>query len=41
MKKTRNRYSPDFKAEALALANRVGATAAARDLNLQASQLYQ
>lgn len=41
MKKTRNRYSSDFKTEALALADRVGATTAARELNLQTSQLYQ
>jgi transposase len=41
MKKTRNRYSPEFKAEALALADRIGATAAARELELQTSQLYQ
>ncbi|GHB34554.1 transposase [Salinicola rhizosphaerae] len=41
MKKTRNRYSPEFKGEALALADRVGATTAAREPSLQTSQLYQ
>lgn len=41
MKKTRNRYSTEFKDEALALADRIGATTAARELHLQTSQLYQ
>lgn len=41
MKKTRTRYSHDYKAEALALADRVGISAAARELGLQPSQLYQ
>ncbi|WIX33916.1 IS3 family transposase [Salinicola sp. JS01] len=41
MKKTRTRYSQDYKAEALALADRVGISAAARELGLQSSQLYQ
>lgn len=41
MKKTRTRYSQDYKAEALALADRVGISAAARELGLQPSQLYQ
>ncbi|MCE8019226.1 transposase [Halomonas sp. MCCC 1A11036] len=40
-KKTRTRYSQAYKAEALALADRVGASAAARELGLQPSQLYQ
>lgn len=41
MKKTRTRYSQAYKDEALALADRVGASAAARELGLQPSQLYQ
>lgn len=41
MKKTRTRYSQDYKAEALALAERVDISAAARELGLQPSQLYQ
>ncbi|MGQ7249300.1 IS3 family transposase [Halomonas sp. V046] len=41
MKKIRTRYSQDYKAEALALADRVGISAAARELGLQPSQLYQ
>lgn len=41
MKKTRTRYSQVYKDEALALADRVGASAAARELGLQPSQLYQ
>ena len=41
MKKSRTRYSQDYKAEALALADRVGTNAAARELGLQPSQLYQ
>jgi transposase len=41
MKKTRTRYSQAFKDEALALADRVGISAAARELGLQPSQLYQ
>ena len=39
-KSTRNRFSPAFKQEALALADRVGAAEAARQLCLQAAQLY-
>jgi transposase len=39
-KKTRKQYSREFKAEALALAERVGVSAAARDLGLHESQLY-
>ena len=39
-KLSRNRYSPAFKQEALALADRVGAAEAARQLGLQAAQLY-
>lgn len=41
MKKTRTRYSQACKDEALALADRVGSSAAARELGLQPSQLYQ
>ena len=41
MKKTRACYSQTYKGEALALADRVGASAAARELGLQPSQLYQ
>ncbi|MBY6112819.1 IS3 family transposase, partial [Halomonas sp. DP1Y21-3] len=41
MKKTRTRYSQVYKDEALALADRVGASAAPRELGLQPSQLYQ
>ncbi|MDI5920890.1 IS3 family transposase [Halomonas sp. LR5S13] len=41
MKKTRTRYSQAYKDEALALADRVGTSAAARELGLQSSQLYQ
>ncbi len=37
---TRNRFSPAFKQDALALADRVGAAEAARQLGLQAAQLY-
>lgn len=39
-KQTRRRYSPEFKAEALALAARVGVSEAAAQLELQTSQLY-
>lgn len=41
MKKTRARYSDAYREEALALVDRVSVTAAARDLALQPSQLYQ
>ncbi len=41
MKKTRARYSDAYREEVLALADRVGAAAAARELGLQPSQLYQ
>lgn len=41
MKRTRTRYSQAYKDEALALADSVGASAAARELGLQPSQLYQ
>lgn len=39
-KKARRKHSPEFKSEALALADRVGVTEAARQLKLQPSQLY-
>lgn len=39
-KQARRRYSPEFKAEALALAARVGVSEAAAQLELQTSQLY-
>lgn len=39
-KQTRNRYSPEYKLEALALSERVGVGAAARQLGLNESQLY-
>jgi len=38
--KTRKQYTREFKAEALALAERVGVAAAARELGLHESQLY-
>lgn len=38
--KSRRRHSEDFKAEALALASRVGVSEAASQLKLQSSQLY-
>lgn len=41
MKKIRTRYSQAYKDEALTLADRVGVSAAARDLGLHPSQLYQ
>ena len=37
---TRRRCSPEFKAEALGLAEQVGVVGAAKQLGLQASQLY-
>jgi transposase len=38
--KTRRKHPPEFKSEALALADRVGVSEAARQLKLQSSQLY-
>jgi len=38
--KTRNKYSPEFKKQALERADKEGVAATARDLNLQESQLY-
>lgn len=40
-KSNRRSHSLEFRAEALMLAEQVGATAAARQLNLHPSQLYQ
>lgn len=40
MKRTRRRYSPEFKQEALDLAEKVGVGGAAAQLDLQTSQLY-
>lgn len=37
---SRNRYSPQYKAEALALAQKIGVPAAATQLGLHESQLY-
>ena len=39
-KQSRQRYPEEFKAEAVKLAERVGTTAAARELGLQTSQIY-
>ncbi|STJ89113.1 transposase [Escherichia coli] len=39
-KKTRKQHSPEFRSEALKLAERIGVTAAARELSLYESQLY-
>ncbi|WP_264876891.1 IS3 family transposase [Vibrio agarivorans] len=39
-KKTRIKHSPEFKAEALKLAEKVGVAAAARQLSLHESQIY-
>ncbi len=39
-KKTRIKHYPEFKAEALKLAEKVGVAAAARQLSLHESQLY-
>jgi len=39
-KQTRNRYSPEYRSEALALAARIGVSAAARQLGIHESQLY-
>ena len=37
---TRRRYSPEFKSEALSLAEQVGMAGAAKELGLHESQLY-
>lgn len=39
-KQSRGQYSSEYKTEALALAARVGVTAAARQLGVHESQLY-
>lgn len=39
-KKSRKQYSPEFRSEALKLAERIGVAAAARELSLYESQLY-
>ncbi|CDT76172.1 IS3 element protein InsE (fragment) [Vibrio coralliirubri] len=39
-KKTRIKHAPEFKAEALKLAEEVGVAAAARQLSLYESQIY-
>lgn len=40
VKQSRIQRTPQFKAEALALADAIGVAAAARDLGIHASQLY-
>jgi transposase len=39
-KATRRQYAPEYRAEALALAEKVGVSQAANELGLHASQLY-
>ncbi len=39
-KKTRKQHSPEFRTEALKLAERIGVAAAVRELSLYESQLY-
>jgi transposase len=39
-KPSRKRYAPEYKVEALALAEKVGVAGAAKQLNLHESQLY-
>ena len=39
-KPKRQRHSDEFKSEALALADRIGASAAANELGIHASQIY-
>ena len=39
-KKPRKQYSPEYRSEALKLAERIGIAAAARELSLYESQLY-
>ncbi len=39
-KKPRKQHSPEFRSEALKLAERIGVTAAVRELSLYESQLY-
>lgn len=40
VKQSRNRYSDEFRSEALKLADRVGVSAAAEQLGLHSSQIY-
>jgi len=40
-KSTRERYSDEFKSEALSLARKVGVAAAARQLGIHDAQIYQ
>ena len=40
-KRKRVRYSAEYRAEALALAERIGIAAAASELGLHATQIYQ
>ena len=40
-KRKRVRYSAEYRAEALALAERIGVAAAASELGLHATQIYQ
>ncbi|OPT96109.1 hypothetical protein BSV82_10565, partial [Salmonella enterica subsp. enterica serovar Enteritidis] len=40
-KKPRKQHTPEFRQEALKLAERIGVAAAARELNLYESQLYK
>lgn len=40
VKQPRNQYSDEFRAEALKLAERIGVSAAARELGIHGSQIY-
>jgi transposase len=40
MKQTRKRYSPEYRKEALVLVDKIGVAAAAKQLGLHDSQLY-
>ena len=40
-KTRRTRYSAEYRAEALALADRIGVSAAAKELSIHTTQLYQ
>ena len=40
IKKIRKQYTPEFRQEAIKLAERIGVAAAARELSLYESQLY-
>jgi len=39
-KSSRNHYAPEYKREVLALAEKVGAAAAARELGIEKAQIY-